>query len=315
MKTTCLAGLLAVAGTAMMGGCGARPDALPATRNAGGLTVTLAAVKPARDDPAGKLPYETEGSTEAGVSWQNSAPRKGGRRARMAEACLELQEAGRPADEWRIARATVTGPRGGVIRDAVRQQEWATGGRQYLWLEGPREGRVWRVALDFIAADSYQGFQRDQLWTVGGLKVPRGHSAMSMPNTHAKVAGVDLDLVALVPPGRATYRDGSLAEFEAAAVSEGVSVSWPAGGMVVAASRPSVVVALGQPAEGRQLSVRATDDRGRSCPQVSSCQGDGPAGKGTLRVMALNVPDDSRTLDLTFVVQEPHTVEFVVRRP
>jgi hypothetical protein len=171
------------------------------------------------------------------------------------------------------------------------------------------------VALDFIAADSYQGFQRDQLWTVGGLKVPRGHSAMSMPNTHAKVAGVDLDLVALVPPGRATYRDGSLAEFEAAAVSEGVSVSWPAGGMVVAASRPSVVVALGQPAEGRQLSVRATDDRGRSCPQVSSCQGDGPAGKGTLRVMALNVPDDSRTLDLTFVVQEPHTVEFVVRRP
>jgi hypothetical protein len=171
------------------------------------------------------------------------------------------------------------------------------------------------VVLGFCAADSYQGFGQDQLWTVRGLAVPRGRSVTTVSDTRAKIGGATLELVALVPPGRTTYRRGAVSEFETVPVSEGMSVSCRGQDMVVAASRTSVVVTVDHKEPEQQLSVRAQDDHRRECRQVSACQGDGPRSGDTLHVMTLDVPTDARALDLTFILQKARTVEFVVRRP
>jgi len=318
MRTTGLAVLGATLGAALSG-CGVRSDSLPATRNVGSLAATLTAVKPAGDSPTGSppCPYQTEGATGAGVSWRQDAPRHGGHRARVVEVCLELADAGRPTDEWRLPGATVTGSRGRAIRNAIRQQQSAPGGRQFVWLEGPRAGRVWRVALDFCAADSYQGFSPDQLWTVRGLKLPGPDGVASVAGTSTQIASVVLDLVALVPPGRTTYRQGSVAEFESVPVAEGMSVSWPGHpqSMVGAASDASVAVVVGKQSPEQRLSIRAKDDRGRECREGAACEADGPHGNERLHVMSLDVPADARTLDLTFILQEARTVGSVVKRP
>jgi len=319
MRTIGLAVLAAIYCGALSG-CGARPDVLPATRKAGGLAISLTEVKAAKPGPTASPPYQPEELSGGRSMWHTTGGPgpADGKRQPVVEVCLEVKEGDGPTDEWQLRDVTVTGARGHVVKRAIRQWQGGPAGRQFAWLEGPRAGRTWRVALSFHAVDGYQGFNQDQLWTVRGLEVPGPQSVVPITDTGATIGGVPIELVALVPPGRTTYTRGSLVEFEAVPVAEGMSVSWPGQaslGMVVTASKPSVVVVVGQQAAGRQLSVRAKDDRGRDCSEVAACEGDGPRGDDTLHVMSLDVPADSRALDLTFILQEARTVEFVVKRP
>ena len=293
-----------------------RPEPLPATKQAGDLAVTLTALKPAREDPTGEHPYALEGGN-LGASWRGRLDTDG-QRGPGVEAVLELKQAGTPTDEWTLTQATVADAKGHAVTDAARQQQWAQDGRQFVWLEGPLGASVWCVTLGFQPSVSYTGFASHESWTVKDLPIPGPTAPVLAVGRAADVQGVSLELLGLVPPGRATYTDGVLTAFEAVPYEGGNGLSWATEShpqrAIVQTSSLSAVVRAGNWTPDKCLSVRGVDDRGRAFEQSGSASG--AAGEGImLSVMGLKVPPDAKTLDLTFTVQKVRTVEFIVRPP
>jgi hypothetical protein len=148
-------------------------DALPVTRAADGLAVTLE-------------------HASLGHKWDAGNPGSG-LFLRFATA-----QAGRPVDHWRPERLDVLDPLAGPVRLWGEQVPGAPTNTTWRTFFGPWADETWRLRLEFSRTAD---FAPEELWTSPLLELPGGTAAVTnLPSFTFTLDGVTARLHSLTPP-------------------------------------------------------------------------------------------------------------------
>lgn len=266
------------------------PEALPATHRCGDLAVTLMSVSGTE--------YEIEGSP---------VPQ------RDLVAGFNLRHRGRPALEWEAGEtdlADATGNQSPVstVSLCARESAWKL------------RTRFWRTAR--------ARYSPSETWTLSGVRAPRRGQVLALSGM-TTLKGVTLELLGIAGPGRFRYTRGvpSAERISAQELREirrlhplyGVllkgSASKSGPGNVITfntdveSGRSHIGLRVRGLSDNQRLMFRATDEQGRVF------LGEDQEWMNDQQVISLDLAEDARTLKLTFVVQSPRTVEFLIAPP
>ena len=267
------------------------PEALPATHRDGDLAITLLSVSGSEHTTA------------------NSRGRPILQRDLITT--FKLLQRGRPATEWEPAETYLLDPTGNqspvsTVSLCAREAAWKL------------RAKFWRTPRARFAAS--------ETWRIPGIRAPRAQQVVPL-SAIITLEGVTLELMGIGGVGRFKYINGvpsavwksaeELRQFRRRrhGVSLGGSTSSSGPGKVITTRTDvdSGASHLGLRARGlsadQRLIVRATDERGRSF------LGERHATMNGQQFFKLDIPEDARTLKLTFVVHSPRTVEFMIAPP
>ncbi len=245
------------------------PEAIPATKSDGDLSVTLngltAGLKLRMTSPeSSDVVMEVPGvqavlklaGGQAGQIWQAKS--------------VEILDA--TGNKW-TPYSTMT-----FVKDVGDGEEFTFGGS--LW---PGEA-AWKLRVEFSRT---AGFDRDELWTVRGIAVPKAKEMIKLADSTTRGES-KLQLVAIT--GTKAKQPGDM--------------EWIAEGGLV-----NISIRTTPKPEGERVSlVEATDDRGRRV-EVRP----GPDWNSGNNVFGLVVPEGAKTVDCSFVLHKSRFVEFLAK--
>jgi hypothetical protein len=172
----------------------------------------------------------------------------------------------------------------------------------------------------------------NSVWTIRNVSVPARGEFTALEGER-NLSGASIKLIALSGTGRVVYSNGVVVQ---ASVQENARDSFTSGvrGLTFDSTKPQLSFAIADMSEDQRMSVCATDEQGRrvygrlfrSGPSRTNSPID-PARIQYLsyarrarptqppNIVALELPTDARTVDLTFWVHDSRMVDFVFKPP
>ena len=255
-----------------------QPAPLPATAQDGGLAVTL-------------------------TGWRTfRAPLSVPNRAFRVEPQFRMSEHGKPTREWQVENL--------FLEDITGNSTELTEGRYGLC----RFESALKLRVELTRSVRAQ-FGPAELWTITNVPMaaPGAYLALGQTNT---VQGVSLDLVAAFGRGGLTNVSSLLVKLGAPERGQR-RVSVAEGGTTISLTvpdQPGVAFVERWTSSGQRLGLRATSADGSDLPITRA----GTAGLirgGMLTFCTVNARPGVETFDLSFIVQRPRQVEFLVKPP
>jgi hypothetical protein len=285
------------------------PETLPATRQLGDLSVTLDMVSPAEETAPGSGKYKLMQVTGGYSSWsRGQAPPSALRPARVA--WFTVRQGGQPTAQWQIRDMNICDVAGHVTRNVAVQGQSTDQGQYFLWFLAPTPyGRACKLQAVLFRTDS-ASFTPDETWTVRNVPVPQAGAGKALSGTTTR-QGVTLALMAVAPAGRITYSKGALLKAEPTKVPKGSTSTEGSLDqlLTVETDTPHVAVRVSGWTADHNLTLRATDDRGRKAEATGSQSSVDDRGRGYW-LLGFRPPSGARTLDLTVIVQKARIAEF-----
>ena len=237
---------------------------------------------------------------------------------------FQVTEHGEPTTEWQVVDKDWSDASGNLASRWQPQAAWLC----------PREA-AWKLTAKFCGSESSR-YASNSCWVVHGLAVPAPGKFVSLGATQL-VQGVSLEAIALTGAGDITYSNNILTQALASSNNPG-SFSLSTSGQYspppgrtymlyqVHTSAPHVAVRLNHMADDQRLTLRATDNLGRNFYADQTQGRPNPPVKRNdipyirhysddLQFLFLDLPDDAKTLDLTFCVHHVRTAEFIFKPP
>lgn len=269
-----------------------RPSLLPITRRAGDVSVTLADVR----------------------TWTS----RGIYPHMKMDLAFRFHQAGQPTDDWEPALERM------VLSDAAGSVQRF----EHLWAK-PQQERVplwicpyqpaWKLEVPVFPAAAAPA-PAGERWQVRDVPVPKRGQAVALGKTGAAGSAV-LEAWAVAGPGVYEYRSGVPKALDPVPAkwrrmaARNVVVAVPpgkAGGRwTTVGSTVHVAGSWRGIPEGRRLTLRVTDERGRLCGVNGPC----PFSGAECFCFGIHVPPGAKRLNLEFAVRRGREVEFVFAPP
>lgn len=236
---------------------------------------------------------------------------------------FQVTEHGEPTTEWEVVDKDWADASGNLASKWLPQAAWLC----------PREP-AWKLTAKFCGSESSR-YASNSCWVVHGLAVPAPGKFVSLGATQL-VQGVSLEAIALTGAGDIIYSNNVLMQALASSNAPGsfsmstLGQSSPGGWFMlyqIHTSLPHVAVRLGHMTDDQRLTLRATDNLGRNFyADQSQGRATSPV-RGTdipyivggagdqLQFLFLTLPEDAKTLDLTFCIHHTSTAEFIFKPP
>jgi hypothetical protein len=201
-------------------------------------------------------------------------------------ATFRLSQRGRPTDEWEPVESVITDATGNTY-NGPRWSYSSHEGQAIVQVAGglPTSEAAWKLRFGF-ARTATARFAANEAVTVRHVATPRSKQFIPADRT-AMLQGTTIQVLGIAGPG---LNDGS---------------SWYG-----AYRRPTVRVQLSAHADHR-LTLRAVDDRGREV--FASADDPQTSHRGSEYHFPLTLPQDTRSLDLTFAIDRIRYVEFLAK--
>jgi hypothetical protein len=197
-----------------------------------------------------------------------------------SRAAFRLRAGGEATTEWEPVEATLRDATGNVL-PCVQTRAARSGDLSRFYFAGSLDpAEVWKLDVGF-ARTARARFLPEETWILRGLAVPKPGERTERPAA-ATIQGVKLRFLALAPADSVWYQ-------------------------------PRVFVRVDSPMDGRFLTVLARDERGREFAGYDPYYYSRQQTQGQLGTFYLNLPPDSRRLDLTFAVQQSRRIEFTAQ--
>jgi hypothetical protein len=249
-------------------------EPLPSTRRTNGLEISLT-----------KL--------ETGLTGKETGHGPAGEGAKsFSRATFTLKEKDSPTEEWSVCGISASSAADEVRPRGSYGSLWQGGEHKVnfdggLWLE-----ETWKVDVDFARTGN---FPPDELWSVHEVGVPKAGELMEarvVTNLHH----AELEFLGVSGPRTKLPED-------------------------YAGIRPNanIHVRTPHPMEGlRLVMVEVRDDQGRKLANKGSSARSSTGGRGNtpkemLHGFAVEIPEDSKSLDITFAVTRVRSVEFLAK--
>ncbi len=250
-------------------------DAFPVTRQTNGLEISLT-----------KL--------ETGLTGKETGHGPAGEGAKsFSRATFIIRENNVPTDKWSLCGIRASNAAGETRAAGSYGSRWERGEHQVdfegaLWLEEA----AWKLEAEFARTG---GFPADELWPVGGVSVPKSGELLEarvLTNLHH----TELEFLGVSGPE--------------AKLPEDYAGIRPHANLHVRTPHPMdglrLVLVEVRDDQGRKLALRGSTSR-------SSMGGRGNTPKEMLHGFAIEIPEDTRSLDLTFAATRVRSVEFLAR--
>jgi hypothetical protein len=239
---------------------------------------------------------------------------------------FQVTEHGEPTTEWAAVDKDWSDASGNFA------SKWQP---QFAWL-CPKEA-AWKLTAKFCGSESSR-YASNSCCVVHGLVVPAPGQFVSLGATQL-LQGVTLEAVAMAGAGDITYSNNVLTRAIATSNAPGSfsmstsgQYSRPPGGWFklykLQTSAPHVALRLSHMTDNQRLTLRATDNLGRNLYAEQSLgrptnpvkRADIPYIVGgynndQLQFLFFDLPDDAKTLDLTFCIHHARTAEFIFKPP
>lgn len=250
-------------------------ETLPATRRTNQLEISLT-----------KL--------ETGLTGQETGHGPAGEGAKsFSRATFKLKENGAPTENWSLCGISSSNAAGEFRPGGSYSSRWQRGEHKVdfeggLWLEEP----AWKINVDFARTGD---FPSDELWSIKGVTVPL--TGWLMENRIVtNIFNEELEFVGVSGPK--TY------------LPEGYTSLQP---------HATILVRTAHPMHGVRIAlVEVRDDQGRKLATKGSSARTSMGGRGNtpkemLHGFAVEIPEDAKSLDITFAVTRVRSVEFLAK--
>ncbi|EEF57676.1 hypothetical protein Cflav_PD0711 [Pedosphaera parvula Ellin514] len=275
-------------------------EPLPTTREASGVAFTLTGIHSTPADSFGNsLSLDLGGMPEVKTTF-------------------EISEGGKPTKAWQLLDANWSDASGNIA------SKWEPKTAFLCSKES-----AWKMQAKFFGSEE-SGYASNATWVVKGLKVPAPGEFVALVSTQ-QLQGVAVEAIALTGAGSVAYSNNVPIKASPPTGTKGYYSRSSSGGgfyTIYNIQSPSlhVAVRVSNLSAGQRLSVRATDDQGRKFYADEQQWGSG----GSLNAanihyffqtydqplfLPLDLPKDSKTVDLTFTIHQARTAEFIVKPP
>ncbi|MFN3650205.1 MAG: hypothetical protein ACK47B_11555 [Armatimonadota bacterium] len=196
-------------------------------------------------------------------------------------ATFRFEQEGKPTVEWQPVGITVSDATGNVLSpwDGFIVRRGKAQELQFAAALSPRES-AWKLRVE-LCRTARARFAPQETWTVQGLRVPARNEVISSTAT-TRLLGTQIQIQELTGPDNAWLK-------------------------------PRVRVQVRNPRKGYRLTLRATDEHGRTFAGYGTSSSARQQLGGMQCDFFLNLPPDSRTLDLTLALSRSRFLELLAR--